>query len=249
MHERACREVAGALRVRAAIGQGRAVINWLHSLLHRPESGWDPVPDAHADRYARTEWLSVDSALIDRLAQRLGGFEGRRILDLGGGPGQFAAAFAARGANVTWHDVSSRYLRIASDHAARLGLDIEFSLGYLEDARRLVDHPFDLVFCRIAWSYCRSDAPFARLVYDLVVPGGFGYVDTNTPAFVEDMSTRLRLTHWLNDRFSIKIGHPYPPRGRLAELFCRLPMERMEIDHSVATNDRILFQKARSAGR
>lgn len=221
------------------------MINRLHSLFFRPENGWDPVPAAHAETYAAGEWRGVDTALVDRLETWLGGFGGTRVLDLGGGPGQYSVAFAARGADVVWHDVSRRYLDIASAHARAQGVEVAFSLGYMEEARRSLDRPFDLVFCRIAWSYCMSDAPFARLVYDLVKPGGVGYVDTNTPAFVRDMSLRLRAVHWLNASLWLKVGHPYPPHGRIARLFCRMPMERIEIDYARATNDRVLFRKAR----
>lgn len=222
------------------------MINRLHSVFFRPENGWDPVPAAHAERYAEGEWRAIDTTLVDRLETWLDGFAGKRVLDLGGGPGQYSVGFAVRGADVTWHDVSRRYLDIARAHARARRVAVEFSLGYMEEARRFLDRPFDLVFSRIAWSYCMSDAPFSRLVYGLVKPGGVGYVDTNTPAFVRDMSLRLRTVHWLNAALRIKVGHPYPPHGRIAHLFCRLPMERIEIDYARATNDRVLFRKARA---
>ena len=44
----------------------------------------------------------------------------------------------------------------------------------------------------------------------------------------------------------MKIGHPHPPRGRIAHLFNQLPVEKMLADYSVSTNDRVIFIKAKS---
>ena len=168
---------------------------------------------------------------------------GRRILDLGGGPGQHSVALALRGGQVVWHDVSRSYLEIARSRAAASGARVEFSLGYLEDARRFQSAPFDLVFCRVCWHYCRSDRRFARLLYSLLKPGGAAYIDCNTPAFAR--STGLRtLQSYLNSALGFKVGHPYPPRGRIAKLFHAFPAERVSVDYSSEWNDRVLFVKS-----
>src|SRR4051812_35635270 len=77
------------------VGAQAVVINLLHSRLHRPESGWDPVPQGHVLEYGTHEWASgADARLLDELEQRIGGFAGKQVLDLGGGPGQYSVAFA-----------------------------------------------------------------------------------------------------------------------------------------------------------
>ena len=48
----------------------------------------------------------------------------------------------------------------------------------------------------------------------------------------------------ITDVAGIKVGHPYPPRGRLARLFLRYRLAQLQVDYRVSTNDRILFQKA-----
>lgn len=219
------------------------MINALQKLFFRVERGWDPVPAAYAEAYAEACWRRPDEAVIDRLADWLGGLEGKRVLDLGGGPGHSSVAFARRGARVTWHDVSRNYLRIARERAAAAGVDIDFSLGHLEDAARFVDRPFDLVFCQLCWYYCMDDRAFARLIYALVRPGGAAYIDSNTPAFEGPVRGRRRLQYFLNNRLWIKVGHPHPPRGRIARLFLQYPLERMIVDHSAETNDRVFFVK------
>jgi len=223
------------------------VINGLHSRLHRPENGWDPVPQDHVLEYGAHEWASgADMRLLDELEQRVGGFAGKQVLDLGGGPGQYSVAFARRGARVTWLDVSARYRDFARHKADEAQVSIEFVLGYMDEADRLTNRQFDLVFNRICWYYCISDAAFAEVVYRLVAPGGWAYVDTNHSGVGREnasLATRTRI--WLNDRLSFKIGHPFPPRGRVASLFLRRPHEQLIADYQ-PRNDRILLQKANS---
>lgn len=224
-----------------------SMINRLHARFHRPESGWDPVPAEHAARYGAGEWSSIDHVLLDNLDKWTGGFAGKSVLDLGGGPGQYTVAMAQRGARVTWHDVSRTYMNMSRSRAGALGLadQIRFSIGYLDDAPQLLGERFDLVFNRICWYYGFGDRSFAEVVYGLVKPGGFGYVDTTHSGYRrEQLSKRARLRTWLNDCTAIKIGHPYPPRGRLARLFLRHRIEYLNVDYRTPTNDRILFQRA-----
>jgi 2-polyprenyl-3-methyl-5-hydroxy-6-metoxy-1,4-benzoquinol methylase len=222
------------------------MINNLLARFYRPENSWDPISPEYASKYGANEWLKVNETLLDELENWIGGFQGKRILDLGGGPGQYSIAFAKRGATVTWHDVSRTYLNIARDKAIEFGVldNIKFSLGYLDEAPLLLQEPFDLVFNRICWNYGFSDSSFADVVYRMVSPGGSGYVDVNNSEFQrEQLSASPKFRTWLNSSFGIKIGHPYPPHGRLAHLFLSYPIRRLTIDYSNTNNDKILFQK------
>ena len=224
------------------------MINSVHALFHRLDAGWDPIAPAYAEQYAAREWRAVDVALIDQLERWIGGFQDKRVLDLGGGPGQYSAAFAQRGARVTWHDVSRNYLRIAQRHAVAVGVDLEFSLGYLEEASKFIPHPFDLVFNRVSWYYCKNDRSFAKLFYALMKPGGAGYVDTH-PAEAEQSRGTRRIVQFLNKWLTWKIGHPFPPRGRIARLFQKYPIDYMIIDYTSVRNDRVFLTKSRGAPR
>jgi SAM-dependent methyltransferase len=228
-------------------GSTQPVINYLFSRWQRPERGWDPVPRSSAEQYADNEWAKLDERVVDELERQLGPMQGRRVLDLGGGPGQFSVAFARRGARVVWHDISRFYQEYSRKRAEEAHVSIEFSLGYLEDAERLAAEPFDLVFNRISWYYCMNDAAFARIVYGLVKPGGAAYVDCTTPAFENPRGAR-RVLYALNNAIGWKIGHPYPPRGRIARLFQAYPVERMIIDYATPTSDRVLLIKPQRSG-
>src|SRR5215831_12451425 len=158
-------------------------VNFLHHLVHRPGRGWDPVSPALARNYDAAIGASPshsDTSLVERLCNLAGGLEGKHVLDLGGGPGQHSILFARYGALVTWHDVSRQYEMIARRRAEAARANVVFSLGYLEDAAKFGKGGFDLVFCNLCWYYCRSDRSFGRLIYDLVKPGGIGYIACNT---------------------------------------------------------------------
>ncbi len=219
------------------------MINWLHSKLHRPERGWDPIPASHAHEYAELQWQSLDEAPLGTVEEWIGGFAGKQVLDLGGGPGHFSAALARRGCAVTWYDVSATYREIARQRTR--GLPIEFGLGYLDEALRLGEGRFDLVFNRICWNYARGDAAFARMIWRLLRPGGVAYIDSTNEEFQRaSRSAAGRIRTYLNSSWSWKIGHPLPPRGRIAYLVLGLPVDRVLVDYSRAANDCVMFRKS-----
>lgn len=223
------------------------MINWLNAQFYRPEKGWDPVPPEHAVKYGAAEWQVVDETLLNELERWVGFFKGKRILDLGGGPGQYSVAFAKRGGEVTWHDVSRTYRDMAQEKAEEFAVadKISFSLGYLDEAHVLLQEPYDFVFNRICWYYGFSDNSFAKVIYQMVRPGGFCYIDTTHSGFRRDqLSSSASFRTWLNDYFVIKVGHPFPPHGRLARIFTRKPIEKLLVDYSSPFNDRLFFKKS-----
>jgi len=217
-------------------------VNLIHSIFHRVENGWDPISREYSREYDEIVTGSDPAAVVNRIAQYMGGLKGKSVLDLGGGPGHFSVLLAERGANVVWHDVSKEYQKLAAQRASAAGVSLEFSLGYLEKASRLEPNSFDLLFCRVCWYYCRSDRKFAKLIYSLIKPGGTGYIECNTPAFSPARGYR-RLQYWLNDKLWWKIGHPYPPHGRIAALLQAYPVSCMELDYRSELTDIVLFVK------
>jgi 2-polyprenyl-3-methyl-5-hydroxy-6-metoxy-1,4-benzoquinol methylase len=223
------------------------MINWIHSLLYRPDNGWDPVPPSHAEKYAHNAWSTeVQVNIIDELEVWMNGLHGKRVLDLGGGAGQYSVAFAKRGADVTWHDISAIYQNLAKSKAIENNVHINFSLGYMDDAPAILKNQYDLVFNRICWNYCRGDHLFGKKIFSLVKPGGIGYVDTTHSDWNwETLSMLGRARTWLNNVFAYKIGHPFPPHGRLAKIFGGMPIDKLLIDYSTTTNDRVLFRRSK----
>jgi len=223
-------------------------INLLHGLLHRVEDGWDPISSEYAERYSALESACLDTRVIQRLSDLAGGLNGKRVLDLGGGPGQYSVLFAKSGADVVWHDVSRQYEKIARQRAQLNECKVEFSLGYLEDASKFRANSFDLLFCRICWLYSRGDRSFAKLIYRLVKPGGIGHIQCHTAAFSKPRGLRW-LQHELNARLWWKVGHPVPPHGRIENLIRRFPVSQVDVDYSSEDADVVTFVKANSNGR
>ena len=217
-------------------------INYLHSLLHRVEDGWDPISKAYASSYAEFAWNDRSPKIVEDMEIRLGGLAKKRVLDLGGGPGQYSVLFAQRGADVTWHDISREYEAVTRERAAAAGVNLHYSLGYLEDVRCFREQ-FDLLFCRVCWYYARGDRAFAGLLYSLIKPGGVGYVECPTPAFSQPEGWR-KLQYWLNGYLWLKVGHPMPPHGRVAKLLQRHRLSHMTLDYSSSLRDIVVFTKA-----
>lgn len=193
-------------------------VNAIVSMCARPERGWDPVGRFYSQRYAALYGNIVDKEVLATLCGVVGDVRGLRILDLGCGPGHYSTAFAQMGASVTAHDVSRCYLDMARQRACAAGVQIEISLGYLEEADRFVHTPFDVVFCRRCWYYCMDDRQFAALIYRLIKPGGIAYVECDMRS-ATGINIVRQIQHALNDYLWLKIGHPYPPRRRIAALF------------------------------
>lgn len=225
------------------------MVNYLHSRLHRPETGWDPVSPKHASDYAAGEWAYWETdlpAYLDGIERQVGSFAGMEILDLGAGPGQYSVAFALRGASVTWHDVSHQYLAISQEKAREYDVAdrIRFKLAYMEDAADLPAGSFDLVFNRISWYYCRNDAAFAKVIYRLVKPGGYAWIDCPHISYV---STKAKLIYGLNERLGIKIGHPCPPPGRLEHDFVSFAGSTVTATTAADGDEHVLVHKASTA--
>ena len=144
---------------------------------------------------------------------------------------------------MTWFDISKNYRDFVQQKAREAQVEMNFALGYMDHAFQLLGHQFDLVFNRICFSYCIDDASFAGVIHRLVKPGGWAYIDTNNSDFGREAAGfGVRARNWLNGALGVKIGHPYPPPGRVTKLFLRYPLQRISTEF-LPRNDRILFQK------
>src|SRR5262245_17704272 len=94
--------------------------------------------------------LNADfKACARKIADELAG--GAKVLEVAPGPGYLAIELAKLGSyRITGLDISRSFVRIASENAARAGVDVEFRLG---DAASLPfpDQTFDFVVCRAAF--------------------------------------------------------------------------------------------------
>jgi 2-polyprenyl-3-methyl-5-hydroxy-6-metoxy-1,4-benzoquinol methylase len=139
--------------------------------LARSRAAWDARAerwDRRAEANARAPDRETD---LERTWEALRLRPGGRILDAGCGSGQFALAFAARGARVTGVDLSPEMIRRASEHAAARGMTIDWRTG---DVTHLSD-PFavyDAIHARVLLQFV-PDVPAALREFRRVLrPGG-----------------------------------------------------------------------------
>jgi 2-polyprenyl-6-hydroxyphenyl methylase/3-demethylubiquinone-9 3-methyltransferase len=74
----------------------------------------------------------LNDVRVPYFEQALGGFTGKRMLDVGCGGGVFSEALARGGASVVAFDASPRSLEAAIEHARQSGLEIDYRHAFAE---------------------------------------------------------------------------------------------------------------------
>ena len=220
------------------------MINEIHKLIRRPSAGWDPVPLDYAKTYSARQFDTLELQLISALEERLGGLKGREVLDLGAGPGQYSIAFSVRGAQVVHFDISQNYQKICQEQAALRGAThLSYRLGYLDDADGILSSQFDLVFNRQCWYYCANDRAFSKTFFNLMKPGGLGYIETSNSNFGLNRKSHPPLLYHLYQLTGYKALHLHPPSGWVEAYLRKMPIDILDADYSNPEFDRLVFRR------
>ena len=100
--------------------------------------------------------------------------EGRSALDVGCGAGLLAEPLARLGARVTGIDASEGVIRVAREHAAAMGLDINYRAGDVQ----LLEDEFDLVTAMEVVEHVVDPAVFVKALAKRLKPGGLLIMST-----------------------------------------------------------------------
>lgn len=100
--------------------------------------------------------------------------DGKRALDVGCGAGLLAEPLARLGAKVTGIDAAAELIAVARDHAARMGLEIDYRAG---DVQQL-DGKFDLITCMEVIEHVADPAEFVKSLAKRLAPGGLLVMST-----------------------------------------------------------------------
>jgi 2-polyprenyl-6-hydroxyphenyl methylase/3-demethylubiquinone-9 3-methyltransferase len=100
--------------------------------------------------------------------------EGKTALDVGCGAGLLAEPLARLGADVIALDASPELIVAAREHAAAVGLDIDYRAGELA----ALDGKFDLVTCMEVIEHVADPAAFVRDLAARLAPGGLLIMST-----------------------------------------------------------------------
>src|SRR3989454_9292340 len=157
---------------------------WLEGLAtpDKYERLLERVPDlwwGSASPFAGLHQLNV--ARVAYFRSVFGGFQGKRVLDVGSGGGILAESLAAEGADVTGIDPSEKSLAVAREHAAQSGLTIDYRLASAESlaSSNFAGH-FDLVFATgVLQQVADLDSAIAGISRVLAPGGGLGFVTHN----------------------------------------------------------------------
>jgi len=171
----------GAPQDRAARGAASVDAGEVEKFERIAEAWWDPAGKfrpLHQMTPARIE--IVRDALAAQFGRDITAdrpLEGLRLLDVGCGGGLVAEPLARLGAAVTGIDASEENVRIAAEHAARMGLAIDYRSTSAE-ALASQGATFDAVLALEVVEHVREPREFVALAGSLVRPGGLLVVST-----------------------------------------------------------------------
>ena len=124
------------------------------------------------------------------------GIKGRKILDLGCGPGIYAEKFCKKGFEVTGIDFSKRSIKYAVNSAAEKNLKIEYKyMNYLEID---YENEFDmaiLIYCDFGVLSPEERKILLNKVYKSLKGGGILILDVFTKAFFRDFEKKTEITY------------------------------------------------------
>jgi SAM-dependent methyltransferase len=136
---------------------------------------------ALGDAFAAHSATGAYNAYIDRPAMLAlaGDVAGQRLLDVGCGPGHYAAEFLERGAEVVAVDGSAELIAHAKERVGdRADLhvhDLELPLDFAEDAS------FDTVLSALVVHHIRDRAGLLAEIFRVLKPGGRFLISTTHP--------------------------------------------------------------------
>jgi 2-polyprenyl-6-hydroxyphenyl methylase/3-demethylubiquinone-9 3-methyltransferase len=132
------------------------------ALAHR---WWDPGSDFKPLH-------DINPLRLNYIAERCGGLEGKRALDVGCGGGILTEALARAGARVTGIDLSEKALSVARLHQLESGVEVEYRLLAAEALAAEAPASFDVVTCMELLEHVPDPGSIVAACGALAKPGG-----------------------------------------------------------------------------
>ena len=140
---------------------------------------WDP-------RGPMAALHQINPLRLRYIAQRAGGLDGLRVLDIGCGAGILSEALQQSGADVTGIDLAAEAITAARSHAAAQDRDIEYQTISAEALAEERPGHYDLVCCLEMLEHVPDPESIVRACAQLVGPGGdlvFSTINRTPKAF------------------------------------------------------------------
>jgi 2-polyprenyl-6-hydroxyphenyl methylase/3-demethylubiquinone-9 3-methyltransferase len=126
---------------------------------------------------------AINPLRLQYMESRIGGFAGKRILDVGCGGGILAESMAAKGAEVTGIDLAEDALNAAREHAQTRAVTVDYLLTSAEDLaarneKSGAEEQFDAVSCMEMLEHVPDPATVVAACARLCKPGGHVFFST-----------------------------------------------------------------------
>lgn len=109
---------------------------------------------------------------------RIGGLQGKKVLDVGCGGGILSESMAHRGADVTGIDMGEAPLKVAKLHGLETGVSVEYRQITVEELAAEQPEQYDIVTCMEMMEHVPDPASIVEACSKLVKPGGFAFFST-----------------------------------------------------------------------
>ena len=84
---------------------------------------WDPVVGDYQNRYSNKDRLkNISIQTFELLEEHMGSLDGKKVLDIGGGAGNYSFKFLEYGSEVVWTDISQNMMKIAQENFTDLSI-------------------------------------------------------------------------------------------------------------------------------
>lgn len=218
------------------------MFNYIRAKFQNPNKGFDPISKQYAKKYFEDTYRlkgRIDKNLLTLLKKTID-IKGKRVVDLGAGPGQYTLLLAKEGAKVHYHDISHNFVKLAIEKADEEGYSFTHTIDYIDH----VKGPYDIIFNRGAFNYCFDDKKFVDILYTQLNHGGiyFGILVNENQVFSEKKAslfskkTFLYIQFWLNEVFNIKLGHPFTSKRKIKKIFKASLFEILQLeDYGIQT--------------
>jgi len=129
----------------------------------------------------------INPLRLDYIDQRVGGFMGKSVLDVGCGGGILSESMAQRGAKVTGIDMGVAPLNVAKLHLHESGVQVDYQQITVEELAQQRPGEFDVVTCMEMLEHVPEPSSVVTACHQLVKPGGpvfFSTINRNYKAYL-----------------------------------------------------------------
>jgi ubiquinone/menaquinone biosynthesis C-methylase UbiE len=134
--------------------------------------------------------VTASRSLVADFKNRVGNPKGKRVIDVGSGPGGVSIAFAEAGAHVSGVDIEQDLHDISLKHAGFYGVDVNF---VLYDGLHLPfeDHSFDYAVSVSVLEHTTNPVLYLSEIYRVLKPGGFLYLGFPNKLWPKETHTQI----------------------------------------------------------